>query len=61
MYRGYLYYQNVFLAPGVNRPETVYQVVITSVVSLRYGKFTVVCLQKHTTRLTGLVIKQTRK
>ena len=35
MYRGYRYYQNVFLAPGVNRAETVYQVVITFVVSLR--------------------------
>ena len=60
MYRGYRYYHNVFLAPVVNRPETVYQVVIT--LWYRYArKFTVVCLQKHTTRLTGLVIKQTRK
>ena len=27
--------ENLFLAPGVNRTETVYQVVITFVVSLR--------------------------
>ena len=33
--RGYRYYQNLFLAPGVNRTETTYQVVITFVVSLR--------------------------